>query len=289
MSQNSNIYVIMSAIFLSIIIMGGVAFYVPKTPTTLTYTTYPDLKTTGSSTLLGSDPNLISGADPNLIVPRDETIYTLDNSNPRTMSLSGTGKITVQASQALIVLGVFTEDKTADWAVQENAQKMAGVVSALKALGIPDSDIQTIGYNINPVYNWELRTTVGYQVTNTLQITLNDLTKIGAVIDKSSDAGANTISSVTFTIKDSNLSAYKLQAYTLAVADVKAKATAITEGFGIEVAGIQSINESFYYPVYRNTYTAMDMKAAGAEIASTPIISGNLEVSVTLNVVYLLA
>jgi uncharacterized protein YggE len=90
-------------------------------------------------------------------------------------------------------------------------------------------------------------------------------------------------------VKDDDFAKYKLDAYAKAVADVKAKAKVISEGFGFELAGIQSINESFYYPQYRNTYTAMDMKMSGAEMASTPIISGNLEVSVTLNVVYLLA
>lgn len=286
--MKTNIYAVMSAIFLSIIIMGGVMIYAPFSPVSVTKVQTTDLKTTGSTPMLGIDTSVIS-SDPNLIVPRDETIYVAENTNPKTLSLSGTGKVTVKANQAIIVLGVFTEAKNADWAVQENALKMTDVVSALKALGIAEADIQTIGYNINPVYNWELRMTVGYQVTNTLQITLNDLSKIGAVIDKSSTAGANTISSVTFTVKDDDFAKYKLDAYAKAVADVKAKAKVISEGFGFELAGIQSINESYYYPQYRNTYTAMDMKMAGAEMASTPIISGNLEVSVTLNVVYLLA
>ena len=286
--MKTNIYAVMSAIFLSIIIMGGVMIYAPFSPVSVTKVQTTDLKTTGSTPMLGIDTSVIS-SDPNLIVPRDETIYIAENTNPKTLSLSGTGKVTVKANQAIIVLGVFTEAKNADWAVQENALKMTDVVSALKALGIAEADIQTIGYNINPVYNWELRMTVGYQVTNTLQITLNDLSKIGAVIDKSSTAGANTISSVTFTVKDDDFAKYKLDAYAKAVADVKAKAKVISEGFGFELAGIQSINESYYYPQYRNTYTAMDMKMAGAEMASTPIISGNLEVSVTLNVVYLLA
>jgi hypothetical protein len=286
--MKTNVYAVMSAIFLSIIIMGGVMIYAPFSPISVNKVQTTDLKTTGSTPMLGIDTSVIS-SDPNLIVPRDETIYVAENTNPKTLSLSGTGKVTVKANQAIIVLGVFTEAKNADWAVQENALKMTDVVSALKALGIPEADIQTIGYNINPVYNWELRMTVGYQVTNTLQITLNDLSKIGAVIDKSSTAGANTISSVTFTVKDDDFAKYKLDAYAKAVADVKAKAKVISEGFGFELAGILSINESFYYPQYRNTYTAMDMKMAGAEMASTPIISGNLEVSVTLNVVYLLA
>jgi uncharacterized protein YggE len=285
MMQKSNIYVIMSAVFLAIIIMGGITMASLNLPLVSKVQT-TDQKITGS---VATNPNnLILGLDPNLIVPRDETILVSESTNPKTLTLSGMGKITVKANQAIIVIGVFTEQKTADWAVQENAQKMEDVVAALKALGIAESDIQTINYYINPIYNWELRMTVGYQVTNTLQITVSDLTKLGAIIDKTSVAGANTINSVTFSVNDEDFTKYKLQAYTKAVADVQAKAKVITEGFGLEIAGIQSINENFYYPVYRNTYMPMDMKMSGAE-ASTPIISGNLEISVTLNVVYLLS
>ena len=286
MMYKTNTAVIMAAMCLALTIFGSIFIYSPKLQETLANNVKtPDLKTTLGVT----EPNLIS-EDPNLIVPRDETIkiVTLDGSTSpsRTMSLSGTGKITVKANQAIIVLGVYTEAKVADWAVQENALKMVDVVQALKSLGIPESDIQTIGYSINPIYNWEMRMTVGYQVTNTLQITLNNLAKIGSVIDKTATAGANSVNSVTFTVKDEDLAQFKLDAYAKAVADVKAKAKVISEGFGFELDGIQSINESYYYPTYRNTYVGMDMKSAGAEMSQTPIISGNLEVSATLNVVY---
>jgi uncharacterized protein YggE len=286
MMSKTNTAVIMAAMCLALTIFGSIFIYSPKLQETLAnYNKTPDLKTT-----LGVTESNLIAEDPNLIVPRDETIkiVTLDGSTSpiRTMSLSGTGKITVKANQAIIVLGVYTEAKVADWAVQENALKMADVVQAIKSLGILESDIQTIGYSINPIYNWEMKMTVGYQVTNTLQITLNNLSKIGAVIDKSSTAGANSINSVTFTVKDEDLAEFKLDAYAKAVADVKAKAKVISEGFGFELGGIQSINESYFYPQYRNTYVGMDMKSAGMEMAQTPIISGNLEVSATLNVVY---
>jgi uncharacterized protein len=282
MSQRSNIYVIMSAVFLAIIIAGGIGVY------TLFPRGVDTTKVQTTNLNLGSTPNLTSGSDTNLIATRNESVLVAENTNPKTMSLSGTGKVTIKANQAIIVLGVYTEAKSANWAEQENALRMTDVVSSLKALGIPDTDIQTIGYSINPEYDYTYKITVGYQVTNTLQITVNDLSKVGPIIDSTSTAGANTISSVTFTVSDEEFAKSKLQAYTLAVADVKSKAKTISEGFDITISGIQSINENYYYPVYRNVYTAMDMKGATSSEAQTPIIAGNLDISVTLNVVYLL-
>lgn len=289
MSQRSNIYVVMSAIFLAIIIAGGIGVYTlfPRgvdTTNVLTTDQVQQIQVNPNPNTSGTQEEKVNGIPSNesLIMPYPYS------TNPRTMSLSGTGKVTIKANQAIIVLGVYTEAKSANWAEQENALRMTDVVSSLKALGIPDTDIQTIGYSINPEYDYTYKMTVGYQVTNTLQITVNDLSKVGPIIDSTSTAGANTISSVTFTVSDEEFAKSKLQAYSLAVSDVQTKAKTITDGFGVSIAGIQSINENYYYPVYRNVYTAMDMKGATSSEAQTPIIAGNLDISVTLNVVYLL-
>ncbi len=280
--QRSNIYVIASAVLLAIIIMGGVSVYF------LLSHSVDTSKVQTSNQLLGTSPNVISTSTPNLIATKNESLIMPYNANPRTLSLSGTGKVTIKANQAIIILGVYTEGKSADYAEQENALRMTDVMNSLKALGIPDTDMQTISYTINPEYDYDLKMTVGYQVTNTLQITVDDLTKVGSIIDKTSTAGANTISSVTFTVSDAEFAKYKLQAYSLAVSDVQAKEKAITDGFGITVAGIQSINENYYFPMYQNVYTTMDSKSAGV-VPSTPIVSGTLDISITLNVVYLLS
>jgi len=282
MMQRSNIYVIASAVLLAIIIMGGVSVYF------LLSHSVDTSKVQTSNQLLGTSPNVISTSTPNLIATKNESLIMPYNANPRTLSLSGTGKVTIKANQAIIILGVYTEGKSADYAEQENALRMTDVMNSLKALGIPDTDMQTISYTINPEYDYDLKMTVGYQVTNTLQITVDDLTKVGSIIDKTSTAGANTISSVTFTVSDAEFAKYKLQAYSLAVSDVQAKEKAITDGFGITVAGIQSINENYYFPMYQNMYTTMDSKSAGV-VPSTPIVSGTLDISITLNVVYLLS
>jgi len=282
MMQRSNIYVIASAVLLAIIIMGGVSVYF------LLSHSVDTSKVQTSNQLLGTSPNVISTSTPNLIATKNESLIMPYNANPRTLSLSGTGKVTIKANQAIIILGVYTEGKSADYAEQENALRMTDVMNSLKALGIPDTDMQTISYTINPEYDYDLKMTVGYQVTNTLQITVDDLTKVGSIIDKTSTAGANTISNVTFTVSDAEFAKYKLQAYSLAVSDVQAKEKAITDGFGITVAGIQSINENYYFPMYQNVYTTMDSKSAGV-VPSTPIVSGTLDISITLNVVYLLS
>jgi uncharacterized protein YggE len=207
-------------------------------------------------------------------------------SNLKTLSVSGTGVIKVKANQATVSLGVYTEGKEASTAIDENAAKMTAVITALKQLGFKDEDMQTTSYSVYPNYNWEIRMVVGYQVTNMIQIKIKDLTKVGPAIDAASSAGANKVDSISFGITEETASAMKLQAYQAAIADAKSKSDVITSGLGIKVAGVQSVTESSYYPVVE--YRSYDQSGASSVKETTPVLSGNLSITVTLNIVYLI-
>jgi uncharacterized protein len=230
--------------------------------------------------------NLPTGVPPSLGATSFSTAATTDTgTNPRTLSLTGTGVVYVKANQATISLGVYTEDKLASSAIDENAVTMTAVVTALKQLGFTDNDMQTTTYTVYPNYNYDVRQVIGYQVTNMIQIKIKDLTKVGPAIDAATTAGANRVDSISFGITDETTSAMRLQAYTAAITDAKAKSDVITAGLGIHITGVQSVNESVYYPTV--DYRSYDMAASGSK-TSTPILSGNLSVSVTLSIVYLI-
>jgi uncharacterized protein YggE len=214
------------------------------------------------------------------------TTSATDTANLKTLSVSGTGVINVKANQATVILGVYTEDKEASAAIDENAAKMTAVINALKQLGFKDEDMQTTSYSVYPNYNWEIRMVVGYQVTNMIQIKIKDLTKVGPAIDAASSAGANKVDSVGFGITEETASAMKLQAYQAAIADAKSKSDVITSGLGIKIVGVQSVTESSYYPVVE--YRSYDQSGASSVKQTTPVLSGNLSVTVTLNIVYLI-
>jgi uncharacterized protein YggE len=119
-----------------------------------------------------------------------------------------------------------------------------------------------------------------------IQIKITDLNKVGTAIDTATAAGANRVDSVSFGITDETASTMKMDAYQLAMADAKAKSDVITEGLGIKIVGVQSVYESSYYPLTESR--SYDTSVAGVAKSSTPIISGDLSVSVTLNIVYLI-
>jgi uncharacterized protein len=215
------------------------------------------------------------------------TVAALDTtSTPKTMSISGTGVINVKSDQAKIVLGVYTEGKSAGAAIDENAALMTQVIAALKQMGFTDADMKTTSYGVSPTYNYEIQSVVGFQVTNLIELTVKDLSKVGPAIDAAAAAGSNRVDSISFGISDATAQAMKLQAYTLAIKDAKAKSDVITAGLSVSITGVQSITESAYYPY--TEYRSYDVAAGSAGKASTPVISGNLSITVTLNIVYLI-
>ncbi len=213
-------------------------------------------------------------------------VAATDSETPKTLSISGTGTIYVKANQATVILGVFTENDVASVAIEENAAAMTRVIAALKQLGFTDDDITTTSYGVSPVYNYEVYKVVGYQVTNLVEVKMTDLDMVGTAIDAATEAGANRVDSVSFGLTDAAADEMKLQAYTAAIADAKAKAEVITEGLDVTITGVQSITESYYYPY--SAYRSYDVAYAAGEKSSTPIMEGNLSVSVTLNIVYLI-
>ena len=207
------------------------------------------------------------------------------DNNPRTLTLSGTATVYAKPDQVTLNIGAYTEGRTASAAIDENAGIMTAVLNAIKGQGVKVENISTAYYTVTPNYSYDAKMVISYQVTNMMQVKISDLSKVGAIIDAASAAGANKIDNISFGLSDAAASNLKLSAYKGAIADVKAKAAVITEGLGVSIISVQSINESYYYPQLDYMKSAYPTAGMGA---STPILQGNLSVSVTLNIVYLI-
>jgi uncharacterized protein YggE len=117
----------------------------------------------------------------------------------------------------------------------------------------------------------------GYTVTNTVQVTIRDLNKVGQILDQAVQVGANDISGVTFAIENPS----KLQADALgqAVSDAQNRATALAESSGVQLGTVIDITQmagSSPVPVI----------ASAAQLANTsvPIQPGLVEVHLQIQV-----
>jgi len=207
----------------------------------------------------------------------------------RTLSVSGTGRVNAVPDVADISLGVFETAKEAAAASQKAAASMEAVVQALLALGIDEKDIQTTSINLNARYDWSKEPTelVGWEASNMVDVTVRDLDAVGDVVDAVVGAGSNQINGISFRVEDPT-EAQSL-ARTAAVEDARAKAEQLATDAGVEIVGIVSISESGGQqpqPIYM---AREEMAFAADASASTPVLPGEVELSVFVSIVYEIA
>src|SRR5690606_10161653 len=126
----------------------------------------------------------------------------------KTISVTGTGEITVEPDVAYVNLGVLTKGKTADEAQQENAEIFAKVNKVLfDEYKLEEADVKTIGFNVRPDYSYQEGkepTITGYTATHTIRVTYRDLDSIGELLDAVAKAGVNQINNVQFATEKSD-------------------------------------------------------------------------------------
>ncbi|MFA5109577.1 MAG: SIMPL domain-containing protein [Patescibacteria group bacterium] len=213
--------------------------------------------------------------------------------NQDRFSVTGSGTVYAKADIANIEVGLKTTvKKTAAEATKESTIKMNDIITAIKDLGIEEKDIKTSGYSLSPVYNWtneKGQELIGYEVTQNVSLKIRDLEKIGDVIAKTTEKGANQIGSISFTIDDE----YELknQARELAIEKAKEKALMIAEQSGMKLGEVKSVYENtepVISPISYSNAKMMDTAGAGesGRISAPSIQSGQNEIKVEVTLTY---
>ena len=200
---------------------------------------------------------------------------------------AGTGTVSGEPDVAVLSLGVEALRDTVREARDDAARALAAIVAELREAGVAEDDIRTAHFSINPRYDYlrdgeqEL---IGFQVTNTLNVTLRDLNATGDVVDRAVSAGGDLtrVQSVGFRIEDTG--ALEEEARILAIEDAVAKADLYAERLSVSRGPLVSISESSYdaFPVAEARF-AMAMDSAGQ---ATQFFGGELEVTVRVQTVF---
>ena len=200
-----------------------------------------------------------------------------------TISVSGEGVIEVPPDIATISLGVVSRNKDAAQVQSDNARIATNVINSVVALGIERRNIRTGNYNFRQVYHNDdnnRRVFDGYEVTNTVTIIVNDLSKIGKIIDSALSNGANQVDSLNFGIRDKEK--FQNDALRLAVRDALKKAEIAAAELGKSIVSVRSVSiNSASISVPRMEKLAMRNTDSSFE---TPIESGTLNCSASVHV-----
>jgi uncharacterized protein len=199
------------------------------------------------------------------------------------VTVSGNSIVQAQPDTAIITISVVTQGKTAIAAQQENATRTDAVIRALKAAAGPGAEVKTSGYSVQPmrVYRENQPPSItGYEARNSVTVTLSDLNKVATVIDAASQAGANDIGGVAFTLRKDCPA--RDQALADATREAISKAQVIAQALGGRVVRIVEVQEAGTIRPPQPIYAEFGQ----AKVATaTPIEVGSLDISSTVQLV----
>jgi uncharacterized protein YggE len=210
-------------------------------------------------------------------VGRPESAGSAGSTAARTITVTGSGSVTVVPNRASFTFGVTTQGRTAAAALAENATEMRKVIAALKDAGIAPADIQTQSVSLSPRYSNDGETILGYTASNSVSATAKDINRAGAIVDAAVAAGANQVAGPSLTRADSG--ALYRRALKAAVADARSKAAAIASASRARLGGVRSVVEGSSPP------PPVPFAARGAAPSdATPVEPGTQQVQATVTV-----
>ena len=198
-----------------------------------------------------------------------------------TVTASGDAVVYAKPDLARIEIGVVAQASTAQAASQQNAGRLQSVLEKLRSALGAKAEIRTMGYSLNPNYQYPRPggqpTISGYTASNTVQVSTDDLAGLGKLIDAVTEAGATNIQQLQFTLKDESQA--RAEALRQAVAAARSNAEAMASGMGLKLGRVLSLEQGSPQ-VIRPVVPLM----ASAARDATPIQEGRIEVraSVTL-------
>jgi uncharacterized protein YggE len=181
--------------------------------------------------------------------------------------VSGDARVSAQPDRVQIDLGVQTQAPLSRDAAAANARQLETVLAAVRKAAGPGAQLKTVSYSLSPNYQYHPGggepTITGYTALNVVQVTLDDLARIGDCLDAATRAGANRVQGIQWTLRDQDT----VRAEALREAAMRAHAEAEVSPQIVPVRARR----------------AMARAAAGAAEVTTPVEAGTLDVSASVN------
>ena len=202
----------------------------------------------------------------------------------RTITVSGTGIVTLPADQLTVRFLVRTSEWNVNLARDKNAEITTKVIDKIKESGVLEGDITTVDYRISQDNSNSYPGK--YTVVNYVQVLIRDLSNAGNVIDNAVANGANGLTSFSYSATENPNSLR--EARTLAVQNAQDAAALIAGASGCKVADVLDIQEGYNPSSYTRASNSAMLKAVGNSY-TTPIEAGNVEITSTVTITFSLA
>jgi len=195
------------------------------------------------------------------------SISQITTNKQSTFDVTGESKISTIPDQAEVQMGITVNETTVK-AAQDRANTVINTINAkLGELGIEKKDIKTENYSLYPNQDYTPgggQRITGYSVNANLVVTITDFAKMNQAVDLATQAGANQIGGISFTLSDEKRAETEKKAREEAIRDAREKATELAGLAGMRLGKIVNVMET---PVNKGSYglenMALDARAAG--------------------------
>lgn len=218
-----------------------------------------------------------------------------------TITVTGDGQATLAPDVARISFTVENTAATVSAAQEATTKQANAAIAYLKDQKIDEKDVKTLSYNIYPQYSYPnpcpsgsvcpefIRSpkVTGYQVSETIQVTVHDLSTVGELIGGLGKLEVQNLNGPAFALDDSTAGYTAARAD--AIAKAKEQADILADQLGVHLGKIVNFSESSGgYPYYPMAYGmgggAADSKAASAPSVPTGENTYKASVSITYEI-----
>jgi uncharacterized protein YggE len=212
-----------------------------------------------------------------------------------TVSVIGTGTVMAQPDTITMTVSLSETAQTTRRA-QEAVSAMVGrTLDILKNSGIEDKNISTASLTFNSEYDYGsgMRVLVGQRAEQIITFSINDIQrnsdKVSVIIDELIQINGIELRDINFSVKDNT--AYFVTSREFAFQKAVQKAEQYAELSGLKVKKVLSVSEADaqqFFPMQNKMVNQAQFEAAARDTASTIVPSGQLEISTTIQAVFLL-
>jgi uncharacterized protein len=185
--------------------------------------------------------------------------------------------VTARPDRAFVTIAAESRSKNSADAQKQNAAAMTAVLQKIEQAGVPKDAVRTIGYELQPEFDYAngRQTFRNYLARNTVEVRLDDIDRVGIVIDAAAAGGATTITGIRFDVR--NRAALERDALRQAVADARARAEAAASGAGATIDRVVRVEEESHFEPPR-PMMRMAAQASMAGNIETPVEPSTIEI-----------
>lgn len=214
----------------------------------------------------------------------------LDNT---TLFVTGSATSQTKPDKVTLSLGVETTSTKAKAALTANSELMNKIINALKIAGVNENETSTSSFTITPNRDYSIDKNqgklIGFTVSNSLQIDSHNVNDSSEWIDIAVSSGANNVNSIYFSMSDEKLDGIKNELLREAIGNAREKADIAGSALGLKIAGIRTVNIDQAPPFFPGPIPhAAESLKSDAITPSTPIMAGEQQISLSINIVFLL-